>query len=55
MNDELSKLGESVHLGRLAKQNADEEREASESALQATREKLEKSKSDKRQLDEVSV
>ncbi|THD28462.1 hypothetical protein D915_000684 [Fasciola hepatica] len=52
MNDELSRLGESVHMGRLAKQNADEERDSSESALQATREKLEKVHSERRHLDE---
>ncbi|CAL8105505.1 unnamed protein product [Calicophoron daubneyi] len=51
LTDELGKLREGVHAGRLAKQAANEERDASELSLQNTLTKLDKAKQDQRQIE----
>ncbi|KAH8854706.1 Centriolin [Schistosoma japonicum] len=52
LSDELSHLEEAVHTGRLAKQLADESREASEEALRSAVNKLNKMQTEKKDLEE---
>ncbi|KAF6770802.1 hypothetical protein AHF37_10350 [Paragonimus kellicotti] len=54
LTGELNILGEAVQMGRIGKKAVDEEREASESALQNTLGQLNQAKSDKRQMEQVS-
>ncbi|KAH8854704.1 hypothetical protein KSF78_0001772 [Schistosoma japonicum] len=53
LSDELSHLEEAVHTGRLAKQLADESREASEEALRSAVNKLNKMQTEKKDLEEI--
>ncbi|VDO86867.1 unnamed protein product, partial [Schistosoma curassoni] len=52
LSDELNHLEEAVHTGRLAKQLADESREASEEALKSAVNKLNKMQTEKKLLEE---
>ncbi|CAH8444405.1 unnamed protein product [Heterobilharzia americana] len=52
LSDELSHLEEAVHTGRLAKQLADESKEASEDALKNAMNKLDKLQSERKILEE---
>uniref|UniRef100_A0A094ZKH9 Centriolin n=1 Tax=Schistosoma haematobium TaxID=6185 RepID=A0A094ZKH9_SCHHA len=53
LSDELNHLEEAVHTGRLAKQLADESREASEEALKSAVNKLNKMQTEKKLLEET--
>ncbi|CAH8437327.1 unnamed protein product [Schistosoma turkestanicum] len=52
LSDELNHLEEAVHTGKLAKQLADENREASEAALKNAMDKLNKIQTEKKLLEE---
>ncbi|KAK4472894.1 hypothetical protein MN116_004102 [Schistosoma mekongi] len=53
LSDELNHLEEAVHTGRLAKQLADESRQASEEALRSAVNKLNKMQTEKKVLEEI--